>query len=160
MNKVYRHKPIAPDDYLGHVNERGQVYASRRGPDQLVGRVELETGKIYESRLGPDRYIGRVDANSGKVYLSQLGPDEYLGRVHRDGKLTLHIPLGADEYLGKVVDMTSLAHGGAAFLLLVQPVLDAGQVKKEEKEQQEQARRDFKKDPGTAPDAGSSPAPA
>jgi hypothetical protein len=151
MNKVYKHKSLAPDEYLGWVDETGRVYESRFGPDKLIGRVNIADGKIFESRLGPDRQIGQVDLKNGKVYLSKLGPDEYLGAVHGDGKLYAHVSLGGDDYLGKVADMVSYAHGGAAFLLLIQPAYDEEEV--------EAAKRAGAIDPGEA-EAGAAPAPA
>jgi hypothetical protein len=74
MNEVYRHKTLAPDEFLGHVEANGKVYESRFGPDRYIGRVDIGDGTIYESRLGPDKPIGRVELDSGKVYLSKLGP--------------------------------------------------------------------------------------
>ena len=124
MNKVYKHKALAPDQYLGHVDADGRVFESRFGPDRYIGRVDPRSGKIYEARLGPDRHIGQVYPENGKVYLAKFGPDEYIGRVHQDGKLYLHKPLASDEYLGKVVQMSSRVHGGGAFLLLVIPDYD------------------------------------
>ena len=124
MNKVYRHRPLATDEFLGRVGEDGRVYESRLGPDKYIGRVDLENGKIYEARLGPDKHIGRVEVDSGKVYLAKFGPDEYLGRVEKDGKLYAHKRLARDEYLGKVVEMVSVVHGGGAFLLLVVPAVE------------------------------------
>ena len=81
MSKVYRHKPMSPDELLGHVEPDGKVYESRFGPDKYVGRVDPDTGQIYEARLGPDKHIGRVALDNGKVYRAKLGPDEYLGRA-------------------------------------------------------------------------------
>lgn len=134
MNKVYRHRPAANDEYLGWVDEEGRVYETRLGPDKYIGRVEPGSGKIYEARLGPDKYIGRVNGKSGKIYLAKLGPDIYIGRVQTDGKLFHHHNLAADEYLGKVIEMTSRIHGGAAFLLLIQPAYDEAAVKEDEPE--------------------------
>ncbi len=144
MNKVYRHKALAPDDYLGWVNEEGKVYESRFGPDRYIGRVDIGNGRIYESRLGPDQLIGHVELDTGKVYINKLGPDEYLGKVNPDGSLYHHKRLAPDNYLGKVKDMVSLGHGGAAFLLLIMPVYD---------EEAEEASKREKDEPqgGTAP---------
>lgn len=144
MNKVYRHVPMAADEYLGHVSEDGKVYQARLGPDKCIGRVELDTGKIFESRLGPDKHVGRVELDSGKVYLGKLGPDEYIGRVDSDGRIYLHNRLAADTYIGKVVDMLSLAHGGAAMLLLVAPAYN----QKVASETQDET--DLGEEPGTA----------
>lgn len=124
MNKVYRHRQFANDEFLGRVDQDGRVYESRLGPDKYVGRVDLEDGKIYEARVGPDKYIGRVDAETGKIYLPRFGPDEYLGRVEKDGKLYAHRTLAPDTYLGRVEKMTSLVHGGGAYLLLIVPAYD------------------------------------
>jgi hypothetical protein len=124
MNKIYRHRPTAIDEYLGHVTAEGKVFETRLGPDQYVGRVDLEKGEIFLSRPGPDKQIGRVDKDSGKVYLTRLGPDEYLGRVQEDGKIVAHKPLAPDVYLGHVEEMLTVIHGGAGFLLLLKPVLD------------------------------------
>jgi hypothetical protein len=147
MNKVYWHIALAPDEYLGWVDTDGTVYETRRGPDKKVGRVELESGKVYETRFGPDKYIGRVDLENGKVYISKLGPDEYLGQVHQDGNIYHHKRMAADHYLGKVIEMSSFAHGGGAFLLLIQTVYDEEQLMKQEDKQG--------KEKSEAPDAGS-----
>ena len=151
MNKVYKHKAFAPDEYLGHVDADGRVFESRFGPDRCIGRVDPRSGKIYETRLGPDRQIGKVYPENGKVYLAKYGPDEYLGRVTQSGKLYLHKFMGPDEYLGKVVQMSSRIHGGAGFLLLVIPVYD--------KEAAAEAEEAYDSDLGSE-DAGTAPAPA
>jgi hypothetical protein len=83
--------------------------------------VELENGRIYEALPGPDNLIGRVDLEDGRVFETKFGPDEYLGRVESDGRLFKHRPMAGDLYLGRVSEMSSLAHGGAAFLLLLLP---------------------------------------
>ena len=147
MNKVYRHKPLAADEYLGHVAFDGKVYETRFGPDKHVGWVELDTGKIYESRFGPDRYIGQVQLDSGKVYRHKpMAADEYLGSVDGDGKFFRHRPLAADEYLGQVVEMTSYAHGGAAFLLLIWPMVEEEmEARERDPEGKEKAEAEEKK---------------
>lgn len=125
MNNVYRQKPLAPDELLGHVEYDGKVYESRFGPDKYIGRVEMDTGKIFEARLGPDNYIGRVQLDTGKVFRHKpMAPDEYLGRTDADGKFFRHKPLATDEYIGKIEDTTSYAHGGAGFLLLAWPLVE------------------------------------
>ena len=79
---------------------------------------------MYNARQLPEEYIGRVDLSTSKVYISHLGPDEYLGQVEENGKLYYHAPLARDPYLGRVDEMTSIAHGGAAYLLLIVPLLE------------------------------------
>jgi hypothetical protein len=130
MNKIYRHVPLSPDEYLGRVDQNGKVYEHRTGPDRYAGRVDLKNGKIYESRLGPDKYRGRVEPGTGKVYMARLGPDRYLGRVRKNGQCYLHRRLRRDEYMGKIKDMTSQVHGGAGFLLLLLPLIE--EIKEEE----------------------------
>lgn len=84
--------------------------------------MHLESGKVYAQRLGNDEYIGRVDMDSGKVWRDvAAGPDEYLGRVHGDGRMDYHVAGRTDEYIGRIAGDASLAHAGAAFLLLVWP---------------------------------------
>ncbi len=125
MKKVYKHKALLPDQYLGRVDEDGKVYQTISGPnrpDKYIGRVDLSTGKVFDAQVSPEKYLGRVEADSGKVFLAAIGPDEYLGRVHEDGRIYHHKRLAPDEYLGKVADMNSALYGGAAFLLLVLPV--------------------------------------
>jgi hypothetical protein len=124
VNKVYKHERMARDQYLGRVDADGDVYEARFGPDKRIGKVELSSGKIYEARHGPDKYLGRVDPKTGKVYLSRLGPDELFGEVKQDGRLYHHRRMARDDYMGKVQEMTSLTHGGAAFLLLIQPAYE------------------------------------
>jgi hypothetical protein len=129
MNKVYRHIPLSPDEYLGHVEQDGKVFESKVGPDRYIGRVALESGQIYESRLGPDKQVARVDLNSGKVYQSRLGPDEYIGRVRKNGHCYAHRSHARDVYMGKIREMTSFAHAGAGFYLLLLPIFLDNQQK-------------------------------
>ncbi|MBI4769115.1 MAG: hypothetical protein HY784_01550 [Chloroflexi bacterium] len=124
MTQVYRHRPFATDQLLGRVEADGKTYETHLGPDKYVGRVEIDSGKIYAARLGPDKHAGRVELDSGKVYRARFGPDEYLGRVDGDGKFYRHKPLAPDQYVGRVETLYSLAHGGAAFLLLVWPAVE------------------------------------
>ena len=130
MNKVYRHKPLAADEYLGHVAFDGKVYETRFGPDKFVGHVELDSGKIYGP--GINNYLGQVMLDSGKVYRHKpLAADEYLGQMADDGKLYRH-KIGPDEYIGQIEGTNAYALGGAAFMLLVWPIVEG-----ELKEQQE-----------------------
>jgi len=123
MSKVYLNKP-GFDKHLGRVDEKGDVYRSDAGIDDRIGSVNLETGKVYHRRLGPDEYVGRVELENGKVYRSRIGPDEYLGRVHKNGHMYLHDPLAPDDHVGHLATPISPLHTGAAFLLLVLPVLE------------------------------------
>lgn len=126
MKKVYQHKSLALDPYLGRVDEDGKVYkvTEPRKPESYVGRIDLSTGKVYDVASTPERYLGRVEAD-GKVYLAVLGPDEYIGNVNEDGKLYHHKRLARDDYLGHVNDMGNVLFGGAAFLLLILPIWQA-----------------------------------
>jgi len=119
--KVYLHKPAAPDELLGRVEEDGKVYETRFGLDQYIGRVDISNGKIYASRSGPDKHIGEVELDTGRVFTTRFGPDNYVGRVQADGDLYLQKPIAPDQYIGRVAEMPSYAHGGAALLLLVLP---------------------------------------
>jgi hypothetical protein len=142
MNKVYRHKQLARDEYIGRVDQNGKVFRRRLGPGRMVGYVDLGSGNVFEKRLGPNKKIGRVDPQTGEVFLSKLGPDEYIGKVQRDGKCYYHKSLAKDDYIGKVIDMISLAHGGAGYLLLILPriehVKDLADQKAERKKTQEE----------------------
>ena len=108
MGKVYRHKPSAPDEYLG--------------------RVEPESGKVYRHRLGPDEYLGQVHLDDGEVYSHRLGPDQYVAKVKSNGRIYGHKSIAPDDYLGKVEGMHSLAEGGAAFFLLLLPVIEGTEI--------------------------------
>lgn len=128
--RVFLQKALAPDPELGHVDEAGQVYARRPGPDTYVGRVDLDSGRIYEARLGPDKYLGSVDLSNGKVYRQvALGPDEYLGQVLEDGRCYAQRPFAADPHIGEVAPMPGYALAGAAWLLLLWPAWEAAQPK-------------------------------
>ena len=134
MKKVYKHKTLAPDTYLGRVEDVGKVYRNIGGPrkpDHYVGRVDLQTGKVYDSEAGPEILVGHVELDSGKVFLTRLSHTEYIGRVNEKGRLYHHKRLAFDQYLGKIKDMMSYAYGGAAFLLLVLPVFEAELAKEE-----------------------------
>jgi hypothetical protein len=149
LNKVYRHKSLRSDEYLGHIELDGQVYEEHFGPDRYIGRVDLEDGRIFESRLGPDKYIGRVDLTNGKVYQTRIGPDEYLGKVRKNGHCNMHRSFGRDIYLGKIREMGSYAHGGAGFLLLLYPAMEEVQDQKER--QNTTTAQQAAQDPGIAP---------
>ena len=125
MGKVYLHVPGAPDEYLGRVEpENGKVYRHHRGPDEYLGRVELDSGKVYRHRHGPDEYVGRVQLDDGRVYSHRVGPDRYVAEVKANGRIYSHKPISPDDYLGKVERMHSLAEGGAAYWLLLQPAVE------------------------------------
>lgn len=122
MSKVYAHRSGLPDKLLGHVEEDGRVIRSETGPDDEIGYVDLDTGKIYLSTTKPSTYAGRVQLDTGKVFHHRPNAiDEYLGEVKKDGKMYRHIPNWPDKYIGSTPEFISLAHSGAAFLLLVLP---------------------------------------
>jgi hypothetical protein len=122
VNKVFRNKPLAADEYLGYVEFDGKVYHNQFGPDKYLGHVELDSGKVYGP--GINNYLGQVMLDSGKVYRQKpLAPDDYLGHVDGDGKFYRH-RFGPDEYIGQIEGATSYALSGAAFLLLVWPLVE------------------------------------
>jgi hypothetical protein len=128
MKKVYKHKTLAPDVYLGRIEDDGKVYRNVGGPrkpDHYIGRVDLQTGKVYSAEAGPETLVGHVELDSGKVYLTRLNHTEYIGRVNEKGRIYHHKRMAFDQYLGKIKEMMSYAYGGAAFLMLVMPVFEA-----------------------------------
>jgi hypothetical protein len=143
MNKVYRHKPLARDEFIGRVDENGKVYQRGFRPGRMVGHVDLDSGKVYEKRLGPNKKLGRVDLKSGEVFLSKLGPDEYIGKVRQDGKCYYHKSLAKDDYVGKITEMTSLAHGGAGYLLLILPKIERVEESATQRAKQKKTREDL-----------------
>jgi hypothetical protein len=94
--------------------------------------VTLDDGKVYRRRVGPDQYLGRVTLDNGKIYTHRVGPDQYVGRVKPDGRLYRHRSVAPDDYLGRVEGMCSLGEGGAAFLLLVLPIVEGIEIEKSE----------------------------
>lgn len=147
MNEVYLHKPMGKDELLGRVGADGRVYDERFGPDEYIGRANLEDGKIYVSRVGPDEYIGRVNIKTGEVHLSMFGPDKYMGKVTKDGKIMRHKHLAPDEYLGRVAEMVSIVHGAAAFLLLILPRVEDDLKELTRKAEEEAQSKATKKSP-------------
>jgi len=134
MRKVYKHKTLAPDVYLGRVEDDGKVYRNIDGPrkpDHYVGRVDLQTGMVYSAETSPEIIAGKVELESGKVHLTRLNHTEYVGRVTEKGRIYHHKRMAFDQYLGKIKEMMSYAYGGAAFLLLVLPVFEADLAKEE-----------------------------
>jgi hypothetical protein len=134
MKKVYKHKTLARDVYLGRVEDDGKVYRNIGGPrkpDHYVGRVDLQTGKVYSAETGPETLAGSVELDSGKVYLTRLNQTDYIGHLNDKGRMYHHKRMAFDQYLGKIKDMMSYAYGGAAFLLLVMPVFEAELTKEE-----------------------------
>ena len=128
MKKVYKHKTLAPDVYLGRVEDDGKVYRNVDGPrkpDHYVGRVDLQTGKVFSAESGPEVLVGHVELDSGKVFLTRLNQTDYIGRVNEKGRFYHHKRMAFDQYLGKIKDMMSYAYGGAAFLMLMLPVFEA-----------------------------------
>ncbi len=134
MKKVFKHKTLAPDIYLGRVEDDGKVYRNIGGPrkpDHYVGRVDLQTGNVYSAETGPEVLTGHVELDSGKVHLTRLNHTEYIGRVNEKGRIYHHKRMAFDQYLGKIKEMMSYAYGGAAFLLLVMPVFEEELAKDE-----------------------------
>ena len=133
MGKIYRHKPGAPDEYLGRVEpDSGKVYRHRHGPDEYVGRVELDSGKVYRHRHGHDEYLGQVHLDDGEVYRHRIGLDRYVAEIKPNGRIYRHKPGAPDDYLGKIKDMHSLAESGAAFFLLLLPLIEGVEVEASE----------------------------
>lgn len=127
-SNVFRHKPVAPDELIGHVEADGRVVAAQFGPDRTVGRVDVSSGRVWETRFGPDRLIGHVGLDTGKCFRAVFGPDEYVGHVDGEGRLFRHIPVAVDAYLGRIEPMPGFAHAGAALLLLILPKWEAEQT--------------------------------
>jgi len=118
MAKIYRTHPGMPDEYLGWIDPHtGKVFQTRFGKDTHIGNIDAVGGRISLACFCPDDYIGRVNMENGKVYHHHIGMDEYVGSVKPDGEVYRHIPFTQGEFLGKVIEMTSLAEGGAALLL-------------------------------------------
>jgi hypothetical protein len=133
MGKVYRHRPYAPDEYLGRIDpESGKTYRHRPGPDEYLGRVELDSGKVYSHRHGPDEYLGQVHLESGKIYSHRVGPDRYVAEIKLNGRVYRHRPAALDDYLGRVEGLHSLAEGGAAFFLLLLPAIEEAEIQANE----------------------------
>jgi hypothetical protein len=127
MKKVYKHKTLARDVYLGRIEDDGKIYRNVEGPrkpDHYVGRVDLQTGKVYSAESGPEVLVGHVELDNGKVFLTRLNQTDYIGRVNEKGRIYHHKRMAFDQYLGKIKDMMSYAYGGAAFLMLVLPVFE------------------------------------
>ena len=134
MSKVYRHVILGSDEYLGKVEPDGKVFDGRFDPERFIGYADLETGQIYDSRLGNVKVIGRVDQESGKVFYLNQKDKDYIGKIEESGKCYWHKKLVPDVYMGKVEEMISYAHGGAAFLLLILPLIEEARAEKEPKE--------------------------
>lgn len=134
MSKVYRHVVLGADEYLGRVDPDGKVYDGHFDPERFVGHADLETGKVYDSRLGNVHEIGKVNLENGKVYHLSQKKEDYLGKVEGNGKCFWHKKLVPDVYMGKVEDLKSYAHGGAAFLLLILPLIEEARTDKDSKE--------------------------
>jgi hypothetical protein len=118
MAKVYRSLPGKPDEYLGWIDPiSGKVYQAQLGMETHIGNIDPVGGNISLACFCPDDNIGRVNMESGKIYQHHIGMDEYVGLVKQDGKVYRHIPFTSGEYLGQVLEMKSLAEGGAALLL-------------------------------------------
>ncbi len=134
MSKVYRHGFLGADEYLGKVDPDGKVYDGHFDPERFVGQANLETGQVYDSRLGNVHEIGRVDLATGKIFHISQKDSDYLGKVEESGKCYWHKKLAPDVYMGKVEELISFAHGGAAFLLLIFPLIEESRTEKESKE--------------------------
>lgn len=121
---VHRVRSDGPDALIGHVDDEGRVYRAQSGPDDLVGHVDLASGRVYESLHGPDKLVGHVDLADGRCYGARLGPDHYLGRISPDGSMHVQRPLAPDERVATSKPYLGPAPAGAAFILLVVPLLE------------------------------------
>jgi len=64
-----------------------------------------------------------------------MAVDEYLGRMDSDGKFYRH-RVGPDEYIGKIEGANAYPLGGAAFMLLVWPLVEEEMAAKEKEKEQ------------------------
>ena len=102
------------EEIIHRITELIQPYLMAQG-------VELVDMELTQPQRGRST-LRRVELETGRVFRHvSAGPDEYLGRVNKDGRMDRHEALSPDDYLGKITQPQSLAHAGAAFLLLVLP---------------------------------------
>ncbi len=116
MAKIYRHRTMRSDDYVGSIDKEGKVYREKFGPDEYVGRVDYESGKVYAHRTGLDDYLGSVN-DEGKIYGHQFGPDKYAATVNDEHKIYAQKTLARDDYVGRVEEMTHMVEAAAAWFL-------------------------------------------
>ena len=79
-------------------------------------------------RPGLDEYLGQVHLDSGKIYSHRVGPDRYVAEIKLNGRVYRHRPAALDDYLGRVDGLHSLAEGGAAFFLLLLPIIEEEKI--------------------------------
>lgn len=116
MAKIYEHRAMRSDKYIGKVNKDGKVYREKFGPDEYVGRVDYESGKVYAHRVGRDDYLGSVN-EEGKIYGHKFGPDNYEASVDKDNKIYAHKAMARDDYVGHVDEMMHMVEAAAAWFL-------------------------------------------
>ncbi len=121
MASIYRQRHLLPDEHIGTINERGEVYRDQFGRDNYLGHVNYDDGSVHQHVTGPDIYLGKVNPDGGIMRNVQFGQDEYLGKVNDDGGIMRNIPSRPDEYVGKVTEMRHKVEGAAAMFFFFMP---------------------------------------
>ena len=116
MAKIYQHRAMRGDKYIGKINKEGKVYREKFGPDEYIGRVDYESGKVYAHRRGKDDYLGSVN-EEGKIFGHKFGPDDYVASIDKDHKIYAHKAMARDDYLGRVDEMMHMVEAAAAWFL-------------------------------------------
>lgn len=128
ISQIFLHSASLPGRLVGYVDTAGNAYEQITDKERYIGRADLGTGRIFESRLAPDQPVGHVDLADGRIFLARLSENEPVATVQGNGAIILQLPSSQPELIGMVNDLASLAHGGAAFLLLIKPVMDARRI--------------------------------
>ncbi len=114
--KIYRDKALAPDKYVGRIDDRGKVLQVELGEDDYLGWIDYDKGNIYDNL---DNVIGRVEKD-GEVIRLLEEEEEEVGFVTDDGELYWYSKDADEEYFGKLKDMQDFSEGAAALLFFLE----------------------------------------
>ncbi len=114
--KIYRDKALAPDKYVGRIDDRGKVFKVETGEDEYLGWIDYEEGDIYDTG---DAIIGWVEKD-GEVIRLIRDEEEEIGFVTEDGDVYWYSKKEEEEYFGNVKVMQDFSEGAVALLFFLE----------------------------------------
>ena len=109
--KIYRDKPLAPDQLIGRIDERGKVFDLTGDEENYVGWIDYDEGDIYNAN---DERIGWAE-DDGEILKFHEDQEEEIGFVTEEGELFEYYE-DDEKSFGKLKGLQDFAEGAAALL--------------------------------------------
>jgi len=113
--KIYRDKALAPDKYVGRIDDRGKIFRVEFGEDDYLGWIDYEEGEIFNTE---DAIIGWVEED-GEIISFIDDEENEIGFVTEEGELYWYSEDAEEEYFGTIRGMEDISEGAAGLLFFL-----------------------------------------